>query len=282
MGALVYLNGWIGDFSEAKISINDRGYVFGDGVYEVIRVYHGQFMGLEDHLQRLLASLEAVEIECPWSRQELAQLMQDLLVQSELQEASIYLQITRGIAPRNHIYEPGMQPSLMITVQEVPAKNMDKYQKGIKIVSRQEFRWQMCQIKSISLQAAVLAKNAAHKQGAGEVVFYLPDRTVTECGASNIFMIKNGNLYTHPADHHILSGITRLTVLDLAKKLNIPIRIEPFSLDDLFKANEAFVTGSIAEITPVVKVDDHVIGSGEPGSLTQKLMNAYTELAQSL
>ncbi len=282
MGALVYLNGWIGDFSEAKVSVNDRGYVFGDGVYEVIRVYHGQFMGMEEHMQRLLTSLEAVEIEYPWSKQELIQLTKDLVIKSELQEAFVYLQITRGIAPRNHIYQPGMQPSLMITVQEVPPKDLDDYQKGIKIVSRQEFRWQMCQIKSISLQAAVLAKNTAHKQGAKEVVFYLPDGTVTECGSSNIFMVKNENLYTHPADHHILSGITRLTILDLAAQMNIPIRIEPFSLNDLLQANEVFLSGSVAEITPVVKVDDQIIGSGTPGNLTKKLMSAYTELAQSL
>lgn len=281
LGELVYLNGWLGPFEEAFVSINDRGYVFGDGIYEVIRVYDGKMFGLPEHLQRLEASAAAVEMNLPWDKRELEQLLKEVLQKSEIPEAMVYLQITRGIAHRSHLYEADLKPSLLITVRHVPPRIASHYEKGVAIVSRKEFRWQMCNVKSISLQAAVLAKNAAHRAGASEVVFVLPDNTVTECGASNIFIVKNGTILTHPANHRILAGITRQYVLELAKKKGLGIRIEPYILHDLLKADEVFFTGTVVEIVPVVKVDQQQIADGQPGPITQRLIQDFSLLTRA-
>lgn len=282
MRELVYLNGWIGTFEEAFVSVNDRGYIFGDGIYEVIKAYNGKMFTLEEHLQRLEASLAAVEITSPYSKEEIAKISTDLLEKSGIKEALIYIQISRGIAPRNHIYEPDLKPSLLITIRHIPTKVTKLYEEGAFIVSKAEFRWQLCNIKSISLQASVLAKNAAHKVGAQEVVFFLPNKTVTECGASNIFMIKNNSIYTHPANNRILAGITRQQVLEIAKKINLNIRIEPFSLDELYSADEVFITGTGCEILPIIKVDNNFIGNKKPGEITKQLIAQFNALTHNL
>ncbi|GBF35069.1 D-alanine aminotransferase [Desulfocucumis palustris] len=280
MGELVYLNGWVGPFEEALISVNDRGYNFGDGVYEVIRVYDGVMFALEDHLKRLEASAAAVEIDLPWDRRQLAGIARDVLCGSGIGEAMVYMQVTRGIAPRNHLFDPDIKPGLLVTVRNVPEMSPSIYSQGVKVITQQEFRWQMCNVKSISLQGAVLAKHRARKAGAAEAVFVLPDGTVTECGASNIFIVKNGVLMTHPADNRILAGITRQYVLELAESMGLPARVEPFKLTDLLAADEVFFTGSVVEIAPVVTVDGKQVSDGRPGPLTERIRREFISLSR--
>lgn len=278
MGELVYLNGWIGPFDEAFVSVNDRGYNFGDGIYEVMRVYGGAIFALEDHLKRLESSAAVVEIDLPRDKRRLADIFEDLLRRSGIREAMIYVQITRGIAPRNHLFDPDIKPGLLVTVRNVPEISPSMYSRGVKVITQQEFRWQLCNVKSISLQGAVLAKHRARKAGAAEAVFVLPDGTVTECGASNIFMIKKGVLMTHPADNRILAGITRQYVLELAESIGLPARVEPFKLADMLAADEVFFTGTIVEIAPVVNVDGNQVADGRPGPLTERIRREFLSL----
>lgn len=278
MQELVYLNGRIGSFEDSFISINDRGFVFGDGVYEVLRVYNGIPFAVADHLERLANSAAAIEMELPRSRTQLAALAEDLLAQSGIREAMIYIQLSRGTAHRNHLYDPQLKPNLLITVRKIPDIDPATYTEGVKTITQPEFRWQLCNIKSISLLSSVLAKNRAARAGAAEAVFVMDDGTVTECAASNIFIYSNGALLTHPANNRILSGITRKYVLQAARALGIDTREEPFKLADLLAAGEVFFTNSIWEMAPVIKVDDHTVGGGAPGPVTRRIHAAFITL----
>lgn len=281
MQELVYLNGRIGSFEDSFISINDRGYNFGDGIYEVIRAYNGVPFAVADHLERLENSAAAIEMNLPWSRAQLTAFAENLLVQSGIREAMIYLQISRGTAHRNHLFEPQMNPNLLITVRHIPDINPATYTDGVKIITQPEFRWQLCNIKSISLLSSVLAKNRAAKAGAAEAVFVMENGTVTECSASNIFIYRNNRLLTHPANNRILSGITRKYVLQAAHSLGIDAREETFCGTDLLTADEVFITGSVTEVVPVIMVDDHSIGDGTPGPVTHQIHNTFTTLRKS-
>ncbi len=278
MQELVYLNGRIGSFEDSFISINDRGYIFGDGIYEVLRVYNAVPFAVADHLERLVNSAAAIEMELPWSKAQLAAITEDLLVQSGIREAMVYIQLSRGTAHRNHLYDPQLTPNLLITVRKMPDIDPSAYTKGLSMITQPEFRWQLCHIKSISLLSSVLAKNRAARAGAAEAVFVMEDGTVTECSASNIFIYSSGALLTHPANNRILSGITRKHVLQTARALGIDTREEPFIITDLLAAGEVFFTNSISEVAPVIKVDDHIIGSGTPGPVTRQIHSAFITL----
>lgn len=282
MQELVYLNGWLGAFEDAFISVNDRGFIFGDGIYEVIRAYNGIMFGLDDHLERLESSARAVEMTLPGDLQEIKSTCQDVLGKSGIKEAVIYIQVTRGTAPRNHLFDPNMRPNLLITVRHLPEISPAIYNEGISVITHPDFRWQMCNVKTISLQANVLAKHKARKAGALEVVLVQPDGTVTECGSSNIFIYKNGTLKTHPANNKILAGITRKYIIELAKVLSINVKEEPFTILELMGAEEVFCTNTIEEIMPVVKVDEEIIGDGCPGPVTSRLHEEYISLTQRL
>ncbi|MCG8400147.1 MAG: aminotransferase class IV [Firmicutes bacterium] len=278
MRELVYLNGWVGSFDDAFISVNDRGFNFGDGVYEVVRVYGGIPFAMGDHLERLEFSATAIKMEMPWSKEQLEMFTMDLLDKSKIKEAMVYLQVSRGTAHRNHTFSPDIKPNLLITVRHVPEISPSMYREGVKIISQPEFRWQMCHVKSISLLASVLAKQRAADAGAAEAVFVMDDGTVTECSASNIFIYKDDALFTHPADNRILKGVTRKYVLEIARGLGIAIKVEPFSFSDMLGAAEVFFTSTIVEIMPVVKADHHIIGNGKPGQLAGRIHDAFTSL----
>lgn len=275
---LAYLNGWLGSIEEAHVSINDRGYNFGDGVYEVVRAYNGVMFGLEEHLDRLALSAAAVEIDLPWDMKKLKNITEDALVKSGIKEAIIYIQVTRGTAPRGHVPEEEMQPNLLVTVRNTPEIPPSLYSEGVKATTMPEFRWQMCNVKSISLQASVLAKRRADQVGAAEALFILPDGTVTEGASSNVFIVKDGILMTHPADNRILAGVLRHFVLRVAGSLGVEVRVEPFNISDLMKAEEVFVTGTLAEVVPVVNVDGKAIGAGKPGPLTARIHKGFISL----
>lgn len=282
MQELVYLNGWTGPFEKACISINDRGYNFGDGVYEVIRVYNGEPFAMSDHLERLEQSAAAIEMDLPWDREQLDAITGDLLGKSGIKEAMVYMQVTRGTAHRNHLFPPDIKPNLLITVRQVPDIDPAMYDEGVKIITQPEFRWQMCNVKSTSLLASVLAKHRAAKAGAAEAVFVMENGTVTECSASNIFIYKDQTLLTHPANNRILNGITRKYILETAAKLSLKAREESFTLDDLLGAEEVFFTGTIVEVVPVVKVDERTVGGGKPGPVARRIHAGFTSLRSPL
>lgn len=278
MKELVYLNGWMGSFAEANISVNDRGYIFGDGIYEVIRAYNGKMFALRDHLERLRVSASAVEIELPGGEKNIGNICEELMSESGIKEAMVYIQLSRGTAPRNHTFDAGIKPNLLVTVRHVPEIPATMYSEGIKVITHPDLRWQMCNVKSISLQANILAKDKALKRGAEEAVFVMEDGTVTEAASSNVFIIKQGILKTHPNGNKILPGITRRYVIQIAKSMDLEVREEPFSATELKAAEEVFCTNTIHEVAPVTKVDDIEIGDGNTGPWTERLLAGYQAL----
>ncbi len=278
MKELVYLNGWIGSFAEAHISVNDRGYIFGDGIYEVIRAYNGKMFALQDHLERLKSSAAAVEIDLPEVEKDIGAICEELLTESGIKEAMVYIQLSRGTAPRNHTFDAGIKPNLLVTVRHVPEIPPSMYSEGIKVITHPDLRWQMCNVKSISLQANILAKHKAQKSGAVEAVFVMDDGTVTEAASSNVFIIKQGILKTYPNGNKILPGITRKYVIQIAESMGVEVREEPFSATELTAAEEVFCTNTIHEVAPVTRVDDIEIGDGKPGPLTRSLLAGYQAL----
>ncbi|MFX4262783.1 aminotransferase class IV [Pelotomaculum propionicicum] len=275
---LAYFNGWVGSLEEARVSVNDRGYNFGDGVYEVVRAYNGVMFALEEHLARLALSAAAVEIDLPWAPARLKNIIVETLGESGIKDALIYIQVTRGTAPRGHVPEEEMRPNLLVTVRNMPDIPPSLYSEGVKAITMPEFRWQMCSVKSISLQASVLAKRRAERAGAAEAFFVLPDGTVTEGASSNIFIVGDGALITHPADNRVLAGVIRHFVLKVAGTLGVKAMEEPFNISDLMKAEEVFITGTVAEIVPVVNVDGKIIGGGRPGPLTARIHKGFASL----
>lgn len=259
--------------SEASVDIEDRGYQFGDGIYEVIRVYGGKAFYLTEHLNRLEKSAREIRLPLPWDSGLLAERINQLVDANRLVEGTIYLQVTRGRAPRNHAFPEKTEPVLVAYTTEVPRPEA-MLKEGIRTCTHRDIRWLRCDIKSLNLLGAVLAKQEAVEKGCKEAIL-VRDGTVTEGSSSNVFIVRNGTLYTHPADNLILHGITRAIVLKCAGEEGIPVKEETFSVDDLYAADEAFITGTMVEVCPVTRVDDRTIGDGVPGPVTRRLQQAF-------
>ena len=228
MSDLVWLNGEILPISEARIGVEDRGFQFADGVYEVIRLYDGKPFTLKEHLDRLERSSGGIGLALPISKKELASEIQKLLAKSGVKEGMIYLQLTRGAAPRNHVHPAKVKPTLLFHTRVLPPAPKAGLVEGIKLISVPDERWKRCWIKSIALLANVLAKNAAIAAGAYEAAF-IDDGCVTECSSSNVHMLSRGTLLTHPIGPKVLPGITRAVLLEIAQELGIPAIERPFT-----------------------------------------------------
>ncbi|PYI56526.1 D-amino-acid transaminase [Paenibacillus flagellatus] len=260
--------------AEASVSYLDRGYVFGDGIYEVIRVYNGRLYEKEAHYDRLVRSAGEIGLSLPYPIETLDRLLQDLLGREAVGDGTVYLQVTRGVAPRTHAFPPaGTKPVLVAYCNEL-ARPLDTIRDGLTAITRPDIRWLRCDIKSLNLLGSVLAKQEAVEQGAGDVILHR-EGTVTECSASNVMIVKDGVVFTHPADHFILHGITRAVVLRLAAERGIEVREIPYTLDELRQADEAFLTSTTMEVTPIVRIDGSAVGSGRPGPVTRLLQEAF-------
>jgi D-alanine transaminase len=257
---------------KGKVDMEDRGYQFGDGIYEAIRVYSGQMFLLEGHMKRLVRSARELRIKLPCSIENLTDNLKQLIKRNAIGDGMVYFQITRGAAPRKHYFPDGVSPVLTGSATLFPR---DKHrEEGIKVVLAEDIRWLRCDIKTLNLLGNVLAKQKAHENGAEEAIQHRGD-IVTEGASSNVFIVRGGKLITHPADHYILNGITRLFVLDLASKLNIPVVERTFTLEELFAADEAFITSTGNEVKPVTQIDDHPVSDGKAGEITLKLAEAF-------
>lgn len=276
MAQYILLNEDIIERDHVVIDIEDRGYQFGDGVYEVVRIYDDMSYTLEEHLTRLIRSAQEIGLHLPYTVDALAQLCQTLCVKNNLQNGIIYLQVSRGVAPRNHAFpEASVKPLLVGYTKALtsPVKNMEQ---GVKAIVLEDIRWLRCDIKSLNLLGNVMAKQKAAEQGAFEAIQHRDSR-VTEGSASNIFIVHQGVLITHPANNLILNGITRQRVLSIAADLNLPYTETIFTVDQLMQADEVFLTSTTNEITPIVEIDGAKIGPGSPGPITQKLQKAFTQ-----
>ncbi|MGE3908831.1 MAG: D-amino-acid transaminase [Chloroflexota bacterium] len=272
--ALVYLNGEIIDESEASISVNDRGFVFADGIYEVIRVFGGKPFELERHLDRLERSAAAIRLELDPSAEEIGRIAEDLLVRQAAGEASIYIQVTRGAAPRSHAIPKSATNTTFVAIRPPLAPSPDLLKSGGAAITVQDDRWARCDVKVIGLTANVLARSAAVDAGAFEAIF-VRDGYVTDAASCNVFAVFGTTVMTAPCTNYILWGITREVVLELAREDGIDTQEASFRADQLAEADEIFVTGTTSGIVPIVTLNGAQVASGRVGPVTRRLMELY-------
>lgn len=271
---IVYLNGEYLPIGEAKVSVLDRGFVFGDGVYEVIPVYQQQPFRLAQHLVRLQNSLDAVRINNPCTSQQWEEILRRLITQNGFDDQSIYLQVTRGVAKRDHFFPKDVQPTVFVMTNPLPAVDRESALRGIAAITLDDIRWQYCNIKAITLLPNVLLRQQAADNGAYEAIL-VRDGNVTEGAASNIFIVKNGTIKTPPKSPLLLPGITRDLVVELAQAHGIACQETPFSQSELFNADEIWLTSSTREIFPVVTLNGNPVHSGKAGPLTTQMYDIY-------
>jgi D-alanine transaminase len=273
---LANVNGQILPLSEVKVSVQDRAFLFGDSVYEVLRVHHGRPWLLDDHWARLERSLKEIRI-AGVDLAQLQQRMRDTIAAGPFHDAMVYIQITRGAAPRTHAFPTGVRPLELLWVQEIGDPYVKMRREGIGVVLQPDLRWGRCDIKSTNLLANVLANQAAREEGGSEALLYLPDGTLTEGSHTSLFGVCDGRLRTSPNSPEILPGRTRGLVLRLAKQIGIAVEERPLNRAELERVSELFVTGTTWEIMPVVRVEGRPVGEGQPGPVTRRLQEAYQE-----
>ena len=273
---LAYLNGQFLPRSTATIPVEDRGFIFGDGVYEVWRVVKGRLFETDRHLARLAFGLKELRITTPdiARREVLEEVADRLLAESNLLdgEATLYLEITRGVAARTHQFPPaGTTPTVFAMANRFLPPN-DVRARGGSAITVPDVRWLRCDIKTIQLLPNVLAKQAAAERGAIEA-FMIRDGVVTEGSHANVLGVLDGEIRTHPLDNLVLPGITRAVVLEMAREMGLPVREEAFTERDIARLDECFLAGTTADVMPIVRVNDQVIGTGSPGPITMRLYN---------
>ncbi len=275
----VYLNGEFLPPDQARVSVFDRGFIFGDGVYEVIPVFGGRLFRLPHHLSRLDASLGAIRLRNPHTQQEWNDIFTRLLAAGS-GDQSIYLQITRGVAPRDHAFPPNITPTVFAYAQPLKYSPPEQLAQGVTAVTAADIRWQRCDIKAIALLANALLRQEAIDQGAVEAIL-VRDGLVTEGAASNIFVVKNGRLVTPPKGPFILPGITRDLVVEIARARGIPCDELPVKIETLTSADEVWLTSSTKEILPITRIDGRPVGNGKPGPIHAKMFALYKEYKQA-
>jgi D-alanine transaminase len=273
---IAYVNGSYIDNALASVHIEDRGYQFSDGIYEYIAFYNGLLLDGDLHFKRLERSLRELEIGMPVVPSALRVIARELIERNGREEGGLYIQVTRGVSPRNHIYPKNVRPSLVMTVCGAKTPKQSEFENGVKIMSCHDNRWERRDIKSISLLPNIMAKQEAGRQKMREALFIETDGTVNEGSASNFFMVtKAGVVTTHPADNDILPGISRDVLIKLATKAGIAVDERKFDIAEAKAAPEAFITSTSINVLPVVKIDDKLIGKGVVGEITMKLQEIY-------
>ena len=283
MSRIAYVNGSYLPQKQAGVHIEDRGYQFADGVYEVCELRNGNIVDEVLHLARLERSLNELQIAKPMSLDALKLVMRFLIQKNRVQNGLIYLQITRGVSPRDHAFPPPeTKSSLVMTIKPISLAQEDaKAESGIAVRSVLDNRWGRVDIKSVSLLPNVLAKQYARENDAYEAWFIDDEGYVTEGSSTNAWIITmEGTLVTRPADHHILRGITRTTLLQVASELGIKTEERPFTLEEAKGAREAFITAATTIVIPVVQIDETVIGNGVPGSIASNLRANFHKYAK--
>ncbi|MGB5396532.1 MAG: D-amino acid aminotransferase [Gammaproteobacteria bacterium] len=278
----VYLNGEFLPIDKASVSVMDRGFLFGDGVYEVIPVYGRNRFRTHEHLLRLHNSLRLVSMKSPLSDDEWMRMLDTLLEQNPGEDRAIYLQITRGAYPvRDLGIKPDVSPTVFAMVIHVRPVSVDELEKGLRTITVDDFRWHACDIKSISLVANVMLRHRANEAEVADAIL-VRNGDVTEGTASNVFIVKNNVLITPPKSNHLLPGITRDLVLELAERNGINCEVRHISLGELEAADEVWLTGSIREIAPVVELNGKPVGNGHAGDMWRKMIAIYQQCKQEL
>lgn len=276
---LVWFNGEIMPMADARVGVEDRGYQFADGVYEVVRLYNGKPFTLREHLDRLQRSAEGIKLALPMSRSAMEEGLAKLVAKSGVGEGMIYLQATRGVAPRNHIFPETPTGTVVAYCRPLPPVPKPGEGDGAKLLAVPDERWKRCWIKSIALLANVLAKNEAAGRGYDEAAF-VEDNVVTECSASNLFAVIDGKVVTHPVGPRVLPGITRAVLFRCAAELGIAVDERPLRDEEAAAADELFITSTTREVSWVARWNEQNVGRGRCGPITLKLHRAYQERVQ--
>lgn len=277
----VYLNGEFVPYAKALIPVEDRGNLFADGVYEVVRLYGGRPLAMQAHMERLERS--AAEIRLPEvDYAALAKAALELAARNKVGDGTLYIHISRGAAPRNHLFPQGVQPTVFVTARGLARPEASYREEGVACITTPDIRWHRCDIKTVGLLPNVLAKQAARDAGAFDAIFIRDDGVVTEATSANVFAVADGQIVTHPENNLILPGITRRLVLALAQEAGIPAAFRAIVNDELATVDELFISGTTTEVMPVVRVDGRPVGDGRPGPVTRRIIEKYDEMVEKV
>ncbi len=274
MDQVVYLNGQFIPLSQATVPVLDRGFIFGDGVYDVIPVYQRRMFRAEDHIARLARSLSSIGIENIYSNDEWFQIIERLIGEYEAEDQMVYLHVTRGVASRGHAFPQGVKPTVFIMVNPLPTPSKEAREHGVACVTMQDGRWLHCNIKSISLLGNVLAAQNAAQNGAVETIQFR-NGLLTEASASNVWIIKNGTLIGPRKDNHILEGIRYSFFEELCAQHGIPFQTRDILKEEVFEADEVFLSSAAKEVLSVTSIDGKSVADGRPGPLSLRLYKLY-------
>ena len=278
MSRIAYVNGRYQPHRDAMVHIEDRGYQFADGVYEVCEVRGARLVDERRHMERLKRSLKELQIALPMPLDALSVVLHETVRRNRVGEGLVYLQVTRGVSPRDHAFPPpGTRPSLVVTARAVPRSRAERTaQDGIGVITLPDTRWARVDIKSVSLLPNVLAKQAARERGAREAWFVDADGNITEGSSSNAWIVTtDGKLVTRQAGHDILRGITRTVLLDVLGAKGLALEERPFTVAEAYAAREAFITSATQIVQPVVKIDERPVANGQPGPLSLALRREF-------
>lgn len=277
---IAYLNGEFLPLEEARISPMDRGFLFGDGIYEVIPAYGGKMVGFGPHVSRMQDGLDAIEIKLDWNEQQWRDLCTSLLEKNGNGNLGVYLHVTRGAdSKRHHAYPEDVEPTIFGYAFEIPAPPIPdrEHIKPYTCSTGRDMRWDRCNIKSISLLGNVMHFQQGHSKGDGEILLYNENNELTECGACNAYIVKDGVVATPPLDHQILPGITRHLLLSVLRADgSIPVEERVITMDEVWDADEIWISSSSKEVVPVVRLDGKPVGDGTPGPVWEKAAKLYS------
>ncbi|MBI2295350.1 MAG: D-amino acid aminotransferase [Betaproteobacteria bacterium] len=281
MSDIAYLNGEFLPLDQARVSVLDRGFIFGDGVYEVIPVYSRRPFRLPEHLARLRRSLNAIRLANPLADAEWTRLIHDLIARNGGEDQSIYLQVTRGVAKRDHAFPADAKPTVFMMASPLVAPSRELIEKGASAITATDFRWLRCDVKATSLLANCLLRQHALDAGADEVVMFR-DGSLTEGSASNVFVVKRGVLLAPPKNQLVLPGITYDVVLELAAAKNVPSEVRKIPEDEVRNADELWLSSSSKEVLAITTLDGRPVGSGRPGAVFKLIHQAFQDFKRKV
>lgn len=277
MGDVLWFNGRFTTTDERVLGVEDRGFQFGDAIYEVVKVLGRRPLFVREHFLRMETGLRTLEIRCPWTDASFATLVRELIDRSAFEDGTIYVQVSRGEAARSHYWPDECEPTALAYSRRFAFPDETKKEHGIRVVTAPDLRWHFCHVKSVNLLGNAIAKKRAQRAGATEAILLL-DGFVTEGAGSNFFAVRNGGLVTHPLDEHILPGVTRDRVIGLALGARIRVDERPLREAELFDLDEAFITSTTNGVMPVTEIDGRVIRNGRRGEVTERLQRMFEEL----
>lgn len=278
-----FLNNDFVPLKDAKVSVLDRGFIFADGIYEVIPVFSGNIFRLEHHLNRLNDNLTAIKINNPYTTVQWQTIFTDLIAKNNYSntDCSIYMQVTRGVAKRDHVFPENSTPTIFVMLNPMPAANPEKLEKGLTVITREDIRWQYCNIKSISLLGNIILKQEAADNNADEAIL-IRDGHLTEGSSSNIFIVKDGIIKTPVKDHQLLPGITRDLIVEIALQQGLACEETAITEQELFDADEVWLSSSLKEVSPVCVINSQPVADGKPGSHWRKMYQFFQDYKATL